>query len=130
MKKLFIIMVTVILFGAIVSTLDVSAAEIFDTREMTEDEYNYRNGRHIIERCVGMCLDNEGNGIIFNNDTYYNYINYSSIPWIQAGDIIITYFFYNPMSNYEDDIISRSDWVIANVYYYDNLEQGYFPEGF
>lgn len=126
MKKMVCIMVVFV----VVFTSFTFGAEIIDTNEMTEAELYYRNGRHIVERCIGICLNNSGDGMLFNGDDYYNYINYSGVEYVTAGDIIITYLFYNPDTNYKDDIIQRSDWIIGNIYYYDYLEHGYFPQNF
>ena len=42
----------------------------------------------------------------------YYYISYRSVEDFQEGDTILTYFIYNPDTNYTDDILERFDYVI------------------
>ena len=85
--------------------------EFYDTENLTYDILANRNGKIIIERMVGIVLDEAGNGKLFNGDDYYNYINYSNVAGFQVGDYIVTYCIYNPMNNYEDDIMYRMDYI-------------------
>lgn len=72
-----------------------------------------RNGKLIIERCIGEVLDAEtGAGLVYNGDAEYNYISYRCVNDIQNGDVICTYFIYNTESNGTDDILHRFDYII------------------
>lgn len=86
-------------------------AEIIDARDLTWEEIENRNGKLIIERVVGV-VDNAqtGAGHVINVDDYY--ICYASVGGISDGDIVCTYFIYNPRTNYTDDIIARYDYII------------------
>lgn len=65
----------------------------------------------------GFCMDNNGNGILLNQndlmpiDDYYNYIGYDKNL---MGKYIYTLCIYNPLNNYCDDIIIRYDFI-SNV---------------
>ena len=86
--------------------------EVYDTEQLTYDILTNRNGKIIIERLVGIVLDEEGNGKLFNGDDYYNYINYANVNDFKVGDYIVTYCVYNPMTNYVDDVMFRMDYII------------------
>lgn len=65
------------------------------------------------EFTVGRVLDNSGNGKEYNGEPYYNYIHYDGY---NENDIILTYFLYNPLNAYEDDIVVRKDFrIFKNV---------------
>lgn len=63
------------------------------------------------EICKGICLDEYGNGKVYNGDDYYNYINYERTT-ANAGDEVITIDILNPLNNACDDIIYRYDIVL------------------
>ena len=92
--------------------------EIWETDDLTLDEIVTRQDRDalVIERLVGVVLNDAGDGRVLNTtDNYYNYINYSSVPGARTGDIVVTYCFYNPENDVEDDIIERYDTIICNA---------------
>ena len=60
----------------------------------------------------GVCLNNQGDGKIYNADAYYNYISYRSTE-AQEGDKVLTLFFKNPTNLECDDYIYRHDWIIT-----------------
>lgn len=84
--------------------------QVYDSSELTEDILANRQGKLIIEKCVGTVLDNEKNGAIQNANSDYNYISYADVDCIK-GDTIVTYLIYNPKTNYTDDVIERFDYV-------------------
>lgn len=84
--------------------------QVYDSSELTEDILANRQGKLIIEKCVGTVLDNEKNGAIQNADSDYNYISYADVDCTK-GDSVITYLIYNPETNYTDDVIERFDYV-------------------
>ena len=60
----------------------------------------------------GLCLNNQGDGKIYNADPIYNYISYASTD-AKEGDKVLTVFFLNPTNLYCDDYIYRHDFIIA-----------------
>lgn len=92
---------------------DLEIIEVYDSSELTLEMLQNRNGKIIIEKCIGMVTSSEGDGKVLNytNPDYY-YINYSDVENIREGTIVLTYFIYNPDTNYEDDILERFDYII------------------
>lgn len=84
--------------------------QVYDSSELTEDILVNRQGKLIIEKCVGKVLDDEKNGAIQNADSDYNYISYADVDCTK-GDTVTTYLIYNPKTNYTDDVIERFDYV-------------------
>ena len=84
--------------------------QVYDSSELTEDILANRQGKLIIEKCVGTVLDDEKNGEIQNADSDYNYISYTDVNCTK-GDTVTTYLIYNPKTNYIDDVIERFDYV-------------------
>ena len=101
-----------------VPTVNVTSSEtetdnicqLYDSSELTEDILANRQGKLIIEKCVGTVIDDEKNGAIQNADSDYNYISYADVDCAK-GDTITTYLIYNPETNYTDDVIKRFDYV-------------------
>lgn len=85
--------------------------EIINSCDLTIEELQSRNGKLIIEVVIGQ-VDNfvTGAGHVLDNPDFY--ISYSSVEGISNGNIICTYFIYNPENNYEDDIMYRYDYII------------------
>ena len=88
--------------------------QIYEPDELNDEILMNRNGIWIVEKCIGVVLNESGDGKILNTrEEYYNYINYSGLNYeVHTGDIILTYLFYNPDTAYTDDIIIRSDYII------------------
>lgn len=87
--------------------------EIVDSSELTMEMLQNRNGKIIIEKCIGIVTDDDGNGKVMNaNNPDYDYIGYKGVENIDFGDVILTYFIYNPDTNYVDDILYRFDFII------------------
>lgn len=55
----------------------------------------------------GRVLNNDGDGKLYNGESYYNYIAYPE--QYKENDIIMTIELLNPLNNAEDDIIIRHD---------------------
>lgn len=85
-------------------------AKIIDSTEITYEEIEHRNGKLIIERVIGIVEDTNGNGHALEDENYY--ISYARVPNVSKGNIICTYFIYNPDTNYADDILKRFDYII------------------
>lgn len=95
---------------------NLDTVQIVDSENLTEEMLLNRSkdGTIIIERVIGIVLDSDLNGEIINTDDGY-YINYSHIKDIKEGDIILSYFVYNPDTNYIDDILYRFDYVLDST---------------
>ena len=57
---------------------------------------------------VGRVLNDQGDGKLYNGESYYNYIAYPEK--YHTDDIIMTVCLLNPLNNYSDDIIIRTDF--------------------
>jgi hypothetical protein len=92
---------------------DLDIVKIIDTSELTFDMLQNRDGKIIIEECIGIVTSHDGDGKILNiDDDIYNYISYRCVEDSQVGDVILTYFIYEPNNNFEDDILLRFDYII------------------
>lgn len=80
--------------------------QLYDSSELTEDILVNRQGKLIIEKCVGKVTDDEKNGSLEDG----SYISYENVDCIK-GNTIVTYLIYNPNTNYTDDVIDRIDFV-------------------
>lgn len=80
--------------------------QVYDSSELTEDILANRQGKLIIEKCVGTVIDDEKNGSLEDG----SYISYADVDCVK-GDTVITYLIYNPNTNYIDDVIDRIDFV-------------------
>lgn len=85
--------------------------EIIDSNKLTVEALESRNGKLIIEKVIGVVDDAEtGKGHVIDNADYY--ISYKNVKDIENGNVICTYFIYNPDTNYYDDIMLRFDYII------------------
>lgn len=104
--------------------------KVYNSANLTAEILENRNGDLIIEKVYGICIDDEGNGRILESDEDFKkahnrdyngiaehnyYISYKGTAKAQQGDIVISYFIYNPDSNYIDDTIARFDYIMGNV---------------
>lgn len=63
---------------------------------------------------VGRVLNNDGDGKLYNGESFYNYIYYP--PQFKENDIVLTVCLLNPLNNYCDDIIIRQDFrLLQNI---------------
>lgn len=92
---------------------EIGAIEIVDSADLSLEDLENRKGKIIIEKCIGVVENSDGDGRVLNcADPDYYYISYRSVEDFQEGDTILTYFIYNPDTNYTDDILERFDYVI------------------
>lgn len=61
---------------------------------------------------VGRVINEQGDGKLYNGESYYNYIRYPEK--CNKNDIVFTFCILNPMNNYCDDVIYRADAVILH----------------
>lgn len=80
--------------------------QVYDSFDLTEDILANRQGKLIIEKCIGTVTDDEKNGSLEDG----SYISYEDVNCAK-GDTITTYLIYNPKNNYTDDVIERFDYV-------------------
>lgn len=57
----------------------------------------------------GICLNDNGDGKLYNGEPYYNYISYKYTD-ANPGDELITYDLLNPFNNECDDYLFRIDY--------------------
>lgn len=100
---LFIINLVISLYGT---------APIFTNCESLPDD---REGQVYITVDQGICLDEFGNGMLYEYDSDFNYISYSRVKNAKAGDLIYTFCIMDPNSNYIDDIIVRIDIIESSA---------------
>jgi len=65
---------------------------------------------HRTEIDFGRVLNEDGDGKLYNGESYYNYIAYPDR--YHTDDIIMTICILNPLNNECDDIIYRTDYRI------------------
>lgn len=95
---------------------EMALIQLYDSSELTYDDLANRNGTLIIEECIGVVETPEKDGRVLNfTDPDYYYISYRGVEDCEVGDVILSYFIYNPDTNYEDDILYRFDYIIDNA---------------
>ena len=99
--------------GSIEFYRDFDFLQEYETEELTADILNNRNGNIVMEKCIGRVTSENGDGEILNGNGYISYTGINA----KKGNVILTYFVYNPDSNFEDDIISRFDYIIDTITY-------------
>lgn len=80
--------------------------QVYDSSELTEDVLANRQGKLIIEKCIGTVTDDEKDGSLEDG----SYISYENVDCVK-GNTIVTYLIYNPDTNYTDDVVNRFDFV-------------------
>lgn len=63
---------------------------------------------HRTEVDFGRVLNEQGDGKLYNGEAYYNYICYPDK--YHTDDVIMTVCLLNPLNNYYDDIVVRTDF--------------------
>ena len=97
-------------WAAYADSLDL--AEIIGTADLDVEELEHRDGKLIIERVIGVVDDDEGNGHVLTDGSY---IAYKSVKGdVAKGNVVCTYFVYNPDTNDFDDVLMRFDYVVED----------------
>lgn len=94
----------------------IESAIIYDASELTMEMLESRTPEVvIIERCVSIITNakEDGDAKMLNYDGGY-YIKHSK--GYEDGTIMLSYFIYNPNTQYYDDIIERYDFVLDTEY--------------
>ena len=95
--------------------------KVYNSDELTGDILEHRNGKIIIERCIGEVTNaTTGDGkvdiysqVVMNWDRFFDYL------WenhINNGTRIVTFLCYNPDTNGVDDILDRYDYILTRDY--------------
>jgi hypothetical protein len=91
--------------------------ELYDSGDLTADILEHRNGKRIIERCVGIVTDSETcDGMILNTDPDHYYISYAGIDGVTDGTVVLSYMVYSTTDNSVDGIEERYDYVVSREY--------------
>lgn len=86
--------------------------KLYTPNELDYDILSNRNGKIIVEEVIGEVTSAVGDGKILNyTNPDYCYINYQNMESFEVGDIVKSYFVYNPFNNYEDDVAIRLDFI-------------------
>ena len=92
---------------------DINAVQIYETNELTYEMLTNRNGKIIIEKVIGKVENDNLDGKILNCiDEEHDYICYKRVDGVKKGNIVLTYFIYNPYTSYTDDVLTRIDFII------------------
>lgn len=101
--------------------------KLYDSSRLSLDTIENRNGSVIVERCI--CYvdtydDGEGSATILNAfDEDYSYMHYSGLSEeINIGTIVVSYFVYNPDTNYVDDTTDIYDFVLTREFEVSQVE--------
>ena len=98
---------------------NVPNVTVYDSADLTADILTSRSENHdiVIEKVIGLCLDNQGNGRILNAENPdYDYISYRETAGvIMEGDVVLTLLVYNPDNGYCDDVVNRLDFIIDSL---------------
>ena len=114
MRKIASIFIIMLMLLSAEGVSEIMETRIIDSNELTLEMLQNRKGTMIIERCYGIVTSRNGDGKLLNcANPDYDYIGYRSVENANVGDIILTYFFYNPDNNIEDDIMHRVDFIIS-----------------
>ena len=89
---------------------------IYDSSELTLEDFENRNGRKIIERVFALVTSHDGKATQLNGGEWY--ISYENLtePRVSEGTVMLSYFVYNPDSNFCDDFLQRYDFVLSREY--------------
>lgn len=129
MKKMTTILLTAAIFltiGIVIPKpaegIETEELKIYNASDLTAEILENRNGKIIIEKAYGVVIDDEGNGreLLDNNDFNGDYegiednyyISYHRVEGAKKGDIICSYFIYDPNNNGVDTIIERFDYIV------------------
>lgn len=101
--------------------------KLYDSSRLSLDTIENRNGSVIVERCicyVDTYNDGDGSATILNAfDEDYSYMHYSGLSEeINIGTIVVSYFVYNPDTNYIDDTTDIYDFVLTREFEVSKVE--------
>lgn len=92
---------------------DIDTVQVYDASDMTLEILQNRDGKIIIEKVICKVTTDNLDGEVMNiGKNMHNYISYKRVEGAKKGDVVLTYFVYNPFTNAEDDVIIRTDFII------------------
>ena len=97
----------------------ITDCAVYNADELTADILTHRNGKIIIERCIGEVTNaSTGDGMVLNtDDPEHNYISYRGTDLhLRNGTMVVTFLCYNPETNGEDDVLDRYDYILTRDY--------------
>lgn len=124
-RKVFAIAVTVLLVIACIAPVIAHAEEpakrsvvFYDLQEI-QDKPEILTERTpdtiVVERSIGVVTDDRtGDGKVIYNDPEYNYIWYDPERF-ETWDVVVTFFIYNPDTQFSDDVLYRLDFKVGNL---------------
>ena len=98
-------------YKKLVAREQIGVVREYYTEELSYDLLANRGDDIIIEKTIGIVMDNRKNGKILGAKEY-NYISYRKVKGARKGDTILTICIYAPNSKGEDDIVERFDYII------------------
>ena len=100
-------------YKELVEENNIGKISVFWSEDLTTEILENRHDALIIEKVIGVVIDENGNGEVLNPvDPDFNYISYASVSGVTTGDVVMTLFVYNPATDAVDDIIDRVDFII------------------
>lgn len=97
----------------------ITDCAVYNADELTADILTNRNGKIIIERCIGEVTNAiTGDGRVLNTgEPERNYISYRGTDLrLRNGTMVVIFLCYNPETNGEDDILDRYDYILTRDY--------------
>ena len=92
---------------------NIDTVQVYNASDITLEILQNRDGKIIIEKVIGKVTTDNLDGEIMNvGKNMYDYISYRCVEGVKKGDVVLTYFVYNPFTNAEDDVIIRTDYII------------------
>lgn len=89
---------------------------IYDSSELSLWDFENRNGRKIIERVFALVTSPSGKAKqLGGGEWFIDYESYTDSR-IFEGTVMLSYFVYNPDSNFCDDYLQRYDFVLSREY--------------
>ena len=104
------------ILAGMASQASAQDVKYYEPNEITEELLTTRTpDTLIVEKMVGVVLNDDGNGTIINaRDPEYSYISYRGLGF-EPLDIVLTLDTYNPDTQYTDDVIIRQDFRIGSL---------------
>jgi hypothetical protein len=97
-------------YKKLVNKEKIGAIREYWTEDLTEETLVNRGDSIIVEKIIGVCVNENKDGKILNSNN--GYISYKRVKGVKTGDTILTVCIYNPGNSYTDDIIDRIDYII------------------
>ena len=100
------------MYKAYVQTENIAVIREFWSEDLTAETLETRGSDIIVEKNIGVVVDNDLNGRVMGGDPDFSYISYSGVTGAKKGDVILTISIYQPGNTSIDDIAIRFDYII------------------